>query len=63
MARFTAHVATYKNGSECQTEFEVPDDQLVGLSADELEEMLAKEAQDAIYDAGYLSIWFTPEEG
>lgn len=61
--RFTAHVATKANGSECTAEFEIPDDVLAGLSSDERDELLAKEAERAIYDCDKVEIWFTEATG
>lgn len=60
--KFTAHVATNKNGSECTVEFEVDDGDLAGLTNDQREELLAKEAEEAVYDAGQVSIWWTEDE-
>ncbi len=57
--KFTAHVATNKSGSECTTEFEIDDEALEGLTADQRETLLSKEAEEAIYDAGYVEIWWT----
>ncbi|ACU71908.1 hypothetical protein Caci_2999 [Catenulispora acidiphila DSM 44928] len=48
MARFTAYVHTGMNGSRVEEPFEVPDDELEGLSDGERTDVIASYAQDAI---------------
>lgn len=56
MARFKAYVQTNSVGSEVETQFEVPDDELEGLSESERTEAIASYCRDAIenlYDWGW----------
>jgi len=55
--KFTAYVQTDKNGSQCETEFEVDDEALEGMSEDDRIEYLQNEAVDAVWDAGLVSVY------
>lgn len=48
MARFTAYVQTDRLNLRVEEPFEVPDDELEGLSDSERTEVIASYAQDAI---------------
>jgi hypothetical protein len=57
MARFTAYVQTDMAGSRQEELFEVPDDELEGLTEGERTDLIATYAQDAIvnlYDWGWV---------
>lgn len=55
--KFAAYVSTNTNGSTCETEFEVDDDVLAGMSEDEREEYLQDQAMDSVFEAGIVSVW------
>lgn len=57
--RFTAHAYMKATSSGTTTEFEVPDEELAGLSEDDRSELLSKQAEEAIFENGEIEIWFT----
>lgn len=61
MARFTAYVRTDMHGSRCEAPFDVPDDELDGLSDGERADVIATYAHDAI-ESSYEWGW-TEDEG
>ena len=60
--KFTANVATNTNGSHCQAEFEIDDDELAGMTDAEQEEFLHEQAMDAVFEAGIVTVWHEEAE-
>ena len=55
MAKFKAFAATPKVGSRFGIEFEIDDEDLEGLSPEELDDRLYNEAQEVVMQ--YVDIW------
>lgn len=60
MAKFIAHVSTWRVGSEYTVPFEIPDDELEDLNEHERDELLNEAAQTAL--EGYWEWGWTEDE-
>ena len=60
--KFTAYVQTNANGSRCETEFEVDDEELYGMTDDEREAYLHEQAVEAVFGESLVQIWYEEPE-
>lgn len=58
--KFTAHVKTNKNGSEC--EFEVDDTELDGMTDEQREVYLHDQAMEAVFSEAQVQVWYEDAE-
>lgn len=56
--KFTAYVKTNKDGSECETWFEVDDEELAGMTEGEREEYLQDQALEAVFGEAQVQVWY-----
>jgi hypothetical protein len=59
MARFTAYVETKKVGSRCETDFDVDDEELERLTADERTDKVQAYALEAVWGLELVEVGFT----